>query len=725
MKSTMTKQMITVLMLMAFSITAMAQSAQSNHFQTIRDDRNGIVIQESFTPLSKSKVQMKRLNKQKADIPIRQRKKISTKDETNLVKLNIELVEHNNITGYPYDVKYFKTSPNEFNFLEIGENEIPAGTYNFFTWFYRIDENGFEQTYLVIKEDVVVDADMTLTFDADEAKNYISMDTYDINGNLLVLPKSHYDEDGEPEWVDADYDLYRAYTSVSYEGYGEFYFSIGNTWDPSHFYISDVGNKISISVASFFPKDGMMYTVNHYAEHVTSDIQMANDPKDFIIHEETFKSTPIHGESETALYPVVSTLDFGTAYRETEMPDGKLTLCIGKTPKPDITSFIYIAAADYAWTVVEDYGDGEVYSWTEEKTMQSLPILNIDGQLRYHNNCEMHYFDGMKDFNYLIDGKMVDMKIAPENTVYAYPLSKRVSTMLGNSCPMVNFQFQPYPYYEGDYAVSQFMVSYKGRYGEIRSSDCINAHLLVKEGDKIYDASLQGYDNMWIDDYNWDSGTFDVTLTNENIDVDGLQGRNVARMYLDKSKADRCPPSLSILDFRDTKGMVTDRFATAADGILNFYACDHNFNVTEDWKYYWTVSKPTVEVSYTPYDTEDWKPLPVEENPSLFFLPTMGYFYSGSLKDVTGAGREGWFDLKIRLEDEAGNWQEQVISPAFRIDDLVDTGISDEELRMKDDNLKATTVYDLQGRMNNIGCCNKGVSIIRKKNGDVCKVVVR
>ena len=130
-------------------------------------------------------------------------------------------------------------------------------------------------------------------------------------------------------------------------------------------------------------------------------------------------------------------------------------------------------------------------------------------------------------------------------------------------------------------------------------------------------------------------------------------------------------------------------------------------------------------MSYTPYDTEDWKPLPVEEDPSLFFLPTMGYFYSGSLKDVTGAGREGWFDLKIRLEDEAGNWQEQVISPAFRIDDLVDTGISDEELRMKDDNLKATTVYDLQGRMNNIGCCNKGVSIIRKKNGDVCKVVVR
>ena len=121
MKSTTTKQMITVLMLMAFSITAMAQSAQSNHFQTIRDDNNGIVIQESFTPLSKSKVQMKRLSKPKTNIPIRQRKKNATKDEANLVKLNIEVVEHNNITSYPYDVSYFKTSPNEFNFLGTRE----------------------------------------------------------------------------------------------------------------------------------------------------------------------------------------------------------------------------------------------------------------------------------------------------------------------------------------------------------------------------------------------------------------------------------------------------------------------------------------------------------------------------------------------------------------------------------------------------------------------------
>ena len=287
--------------------------------------------------------------------------------------------------------------------------------------------------------------------------------------------------------------------------------------------------------------------------------------------------------------------------------------------------------------------------------------------------------------------------------------------MLGNSCPMLNVYYCPYPYYGGDAATIQFNMYYKGRYGEQRESDYWNTHLLIKEGEKIYfDDTLHKRDGYLDDDPHWNTGIFDVTITNENVDVDGLQGRNVTKLQLDKSKADKCPPSLSMLDFRTNDNMVTDRFATAADGKLNFYAYDNNFNVTEDWQYYWTVFKPTVEVSYAPYDKDDWKPLPVEEDPDLFFLPTMGYFYSGSLKDVTGAGREGWFDLKIRLEDEAGNWQEQVISPAFRIDDLVDTGIDDNNQFTIANNPNATTVYDLMGRRiaNDSSTPNKGVYIV-------------
>ena len=117
----------------------------------------------------------------------------------------------------------------------------------------------------------------------------------------------------------------------------------------------------------------------------------------------------------------------------------------------------------------------------------------------------------------------------------------------------------------------------------------------------------------------------------------------------------------------------------------------------------------------------------VEEIPENFFAPSFGYFYRGSLKDVTGAGEKGWFDLKIRLEDAAGNWQEQVISPAFRIDDKVDTGIENNNQYTITNNQE---VYDLMGRkvgngsrLLDNGYCNKGISIVRRANGDVRKVV--
>lgn len=735
MKSTLTKQLTTVLMLMAFSMTTMAQTAHSKFVKTERDETTGAIFHHASTSLDNHGVAVKRRNDPPAIKPLNQKKKSMAKDEGNMLKLSISLTKHDDISEYPYAIYMFKTNPNEYIWLEMIDEEdgslkdfadfdVPAGTYNFLAEFYRIDADGFDYNCYVIKENVTIKSDMTLNFDAYEAKNFVDMNTFDKNGNQVILPRGHYTSEGEFEWIGDWFELFMGNGILSYEGYGMLSGWCGNTNYISKFYISDVSEKVSYSLVEVFSMEGMLYTVNHYADQIVSNVQTSNDPKDFIVYDETFKPTPLNAESERIPYPVITVEGAVMMLYGHEMPDGKLTLCIGKAPRKKGQFLIDIASADYAGTEEEDFGDGDIWYISWEQIMRSLPILNFDGKLSYYNLGQTSFF--REDRVYEIDGERKTMGLFPSNPVFSYPLSQRVAPMIGNSCPMLDVDLLHYPYYDGDGALKQIDVFYKGRYGEQRESDNMVAHLLIKEGDEVvYDDALQGSTGyMWLDPH-WDNGIVDVTLTNENIDVDGLQGKNVTTLQLDKAKADRCPPSLSMLDFRDKDNMVTDRFATAADGKLNFYAYDNNFNVTEDWQYYWTVFKPTVEVSYTPYDTEDWKPLPVEEDPSLFFLPTMGYFYSGSLKDVTGAGREGWFDLKIRLEDEAGNWQEQVISPAFRIDDLVDTGISDEELRMKDDNLKATTVYDLQGRMNNIGCCNKGVSIIRKKNGDVCKVVVR
>ncbi len=49
---------------------------------------------------------------------------------------------------------------------------------------------------------------------------------------------------------------------------------------------------------------------------------------------------------------------------------------------------------------------------------------------------------------------------------------------------------------------------------------------------------------------------------------------------------------------------------------------------------------------------------------------SFGYPYVGTLDSVGRCSETGWFDLRIVMTDAAGNTQEQIISPAFRVDSL-------------------------------------------------------
>ncbi len=100
-------------------------------------------------------------------------------------------------------------------------------------------------------------------------------------------------------------------------------------------------------------------------------------------------------------------------------------------------------------------------------------------------------------------------------------------------------------------------------------------------------------------------------------------------------------------------------------------------------------------------------------------MPGFGYFYRGSLKDVTGDGEKGWFDLKIKLTDLSGNWQEQVISPAFRIGDGSLTGIE----AIKNDTATEVARYTIDGRT--LSAPQTGVNIVKMSDGTVKKVLVK
>ena len=64
---------------------------------------------------------------------------------------------------------------------------------------------------------------------------------------------------------------------------------------------------------------------------------------------------------------------------------------------------------------------------------------------------------------------------------------------------------------------------------------------------------------------------------------------------------------------------------------------------------------------------DEWQELPVKEVPEKRFMPYFGYYYEGTLDDVVCETNDQWFDVKLMIKDEAGNYQSQVVSPAFKI----------------------------------------------------------
>ena len=78
----------------------------------------------------------------------------------------------------------------------------------------------------------------------------------------------------------------------------------------------------------------------------------------------------------------------------------------------------------------------------------------------------------------------------------------------------------------------------------------------------------------------------------------------------------------------------------------------------------------------------------------------------------------GWFDLKFRLVDEAGNWQEQTLSPAFRVDALVQSAVSE----VRDGSAHEVARYSIDGKRVNAN--HSGIVIVKMSDGTARKALV-
>lgn len=601
------------------------------------------------------------------------------------------------------------------------EQSVATGTYHIICTFVSV----LGTPYFIIKESVEISSDTTFTLSPEET-NHIVLNNYGPDGQLLKHDFANYDngeivDEGTIEQTTVLYKIYLKGHGTLINNYSwSFGYPIpapeelfGSLFD---FYITDVSDRFLLTQARICQgkmlsvDDTPIYYINYFSTDNVKVGTLENTPSNYVHQIETFKYSP-YGQTQDGF-------GFGFKFFDTmnnrSVGNHRKNKFYFKPKQGDnysIETWVNLPYEDpidnnhknLFQTFANDYGDGtQPTGWID-----STPMALINGNLMKVNfghhggGTEQTFLDYNSLYAVINDNTWIRQLLpAPEAFCYS---AEQALGIIGDNCPINALKVETY---ENNDQINLGITNYfVGRYGETRWCNEGTTATTQFNGTEVDFESFTPEGK----------GTYEITVTNPNIEVDGLPGNNTTTVYFDQNQEDMTPPSIEMLHFKNGEGGVTDRFATSADGTMEFYASDFDYHYyPELWNGIYEVKPVEVQVEYAPYGTETWNELTVEEVPELFQEPGWGYFYRGSLANVIGQAEKGWFDLKFRFEDAAGNWQEQVVSPAFRIDDLAITGINEITLAHPNDD---NTIYNLAGQRvhGDINNLPRGVYIVGGK----------
>ncbi len=610
--------------------------------------------------------------------------------------------------------------------------QVPEGIYDIVVSYYY-DVNPRHYCH-IIHEQVELINDTSLSVCAEEANIQIQFKPYLPTGEECYPETVLIHEDGSPQEVIEEGTVENlVYTyNICLKNGTNLYSASGNwanIWtgardrDATHgsdIFINQVSDRIAFGCTMAFPRynfDGSYYVVD-FEVSTCKDTIVSNKPEDYISYEKTFKHTPYGQHCE--LYPG---LGFSNADEHRLMGGWRLlandyTLANDEPCRYFLCKSHEDAVSPIHCFISPQVGDGENPWASDIKTLVRDPFTAFDDE------GLVHIYKGLIS----IGNNIYSVKPNPDaaSGYTFFPTSNRppihtfdvakMKTITGNSCPIMVQDLRSEVLPTGGIQKSLYFNAYIGRNGEVRESDWYTPHSVIKvDGETIGEGDMLTY-------FNWttgDQGLVDIVTTNENVDVDGIPGKNVTSMHFDMAGNDDLAPTLQMLDFRDTEGNSIDRFATGDQGTLQFYCGDFNeqyIDNEERTQYFICNDLASVEVAYSPYQEDNWTPIDANEVAEYYF-DGLGHYYATPLASVTGEALNGWFDLKIRLTDAAGNWQEQVISPAFCIDNLAYSGI----VTPRGDNIREVARYSLDGKR--VDMNHRGVTIVKMSDGTARKVI--
>lgn len=587
---------------------------------------------------------------------------------------------------------------------DVADFPVQPGTYDIALYF----STKTSMPYFVIKEQVNVTEDITVTFNPNEAVNEINFKHCRKDGSDFVHGLIEYDENwNSHELESGNTDITLIYDYVILKGVGIansiLMITPGGVTDESarvpklEYHINNVSDRYTFVQMQVSQSEGIWYV----SQHSTNNPQVGTIEADASLYNsslETYQYSP-YGKSQNGfgfslpLYVIYDNklVDGGAmGYLDpAAKEDEQVTIetCVNLPYQdPYDENIHYLAGSifnDFCIEIQESWGTNTQYYKTVSK-----PYTFIDGVKTYVA------VPAINQNNEVIATAAV---IAPngKTTYQVLPgceafttTAENVQQVCGASVPINALLVQNGGNLYGEYGTEGLRPNYIGRLGENRTGDAkLNEITATFNGETIED--ITAWEGL-------DDGVYEVTYTNTNCEVDGLQGKNVTTISYDQSQDDATPPTITMLQFKNQDGIVTDRFEKAEDGTMVFTAADFNQPEVSAWNEPFNHDLPAeIKVEYAPYDSEEWVELPFESTPLRESVLGWGYVYSLPLSEVDVHTDNGWYDLRFTFADETGNWQKQVVSPAFFINELIDnTGISHVDAT----NVTDETIFDLQGR---------------------------
>ena len=606
--------------------------------------------------------------------------------------------------------------------------QLPAGEYDLFAQFEDYD-NG--DPIIVVKEKVNITSNTTIELNSSDAAP-LNIKAYNPEGELFKPDIYDYDENWE-------YVL----TEKGNIGYGTSTYDIVRKSDMRLMVNGMTASIKNISISAL--SDRFMYDENrmYYNDDTDNagiylnkfycngdDKLLENKASDYEYLEEEFASSKagMSSDKEMAAY-------FDMMYNGKYLYTAGVDLGVGEKLKLWINAPLesqnkaeridMIARPAMGDNLVIDVyeikdEDGNVIFSFETPIWQRIyaPSFVVENGVRnYVNNGPIAMSETGNFMNLPNTNGMKE--IYPGNATFSFAKDD-MGGMFGDNTP-INLFVQ-------DEELGNYSCAFMGRYGEYREVDNYAMDMtLVANGEEItmvegwegpeelnY-SNMSNYFSAWMNP-DRTLGEIELTFDNQNVEVDGMQGHNLTTVVFDETKEDHIAPTMTMLQMRDGNGTVTDRFDTAQDGKVTFSCGDFKISVNDFGFYWFECELPNVEVSVAPYGQDEWQAIRITEDADAYAPVGFGHVFNA---DITLLNNDGWYDLKFKLTDDAGNWQEQIVSPAFLIGNALPTGIE----IVKSENATEVARYTIDGRA--ISAPQAGVNIVKMSDGTVKKVLVK